>query len=324
VLPPAPRTPCQPPQAPPPARPQYPAAHKPYMQLITERKLLAPYEPCTCRGVCRAGCPCFDRKVGGRSRARGADALWLLAGRRALGTPARWGSGAWPCGPWTPACEAWGPPPRAAPQGYCEKWCACWGLSCGNAFKGCTCKGGCRLARQCQCLNASRECDPDVCQSCRCARARTSTGPAQARTGPHRPQGRRSAALRCSAVCAAAASIGAGACTLPAPKHAAAARQTPPQPCSWRRTLHPRDPWAPPAPAGRLRRRALAASTSAATWASGWGRRCAPAASRRVPQQLGLRGPALGGAPAARQRPRAAAGRRPPGSRGASCGAEGG
>jgi hypothetical protein len=148
-----------------PALAQYPAVHKQYMRLIHDRELHAPYEPCACKGGCRSGCPCYDRKVIRRAAARHSCQQWCLG----QWTAQHWEEVSQPAGQLSCSADQ-GLPAAALPpvQGYCEKWCACWGLNCGNIFKGCSCKGGCKTARQCECLNASRECDPDLCRNCRC------------------------------------------------------------------------------------------------------------------------------------------------------------
>ncbi|KAL7443937.1 hypothetical protein ACHAXM_010947 [Skeletonema potamos] len=47
---------------------------------------------------------------------------------------------------------------------FCTKHCG-WGRMSINFFRGCACKGPCRLPT-CACYAAKRECDPDLCRSC--------------------------------------------------------------------------------------------------------------------------------------------------------------
>ena len=62
--------------------------------------------------------------------------------------------------------------PCVKSKNFCDKYCACWNghrtfkRVCGNAWKGCKCVQRCETQR-CPCVAASRECDPDVCISCR-------------------------------------------------------------------------------------------------------------------------------------------------------------
>ena len=48
---------------------------------------------------------------------------------------------------------------------FCEKFCAC-DESCGDRYPGCRCTDGCK-ATTCLCKTMFRECDPDVCNSCK-------------------------------------------------------------------------------------------------------------------------------------------------------------
>ncbi|KAL4427658.1 hypothetical protein ABPG75_001747 [Micractinium tetrahymenae] len=62
--------------------------------------------------------------------------------------------------------------PCAGDANFCEKFCGCDPAKCGNRFPGCTCKCGNTLGRRCSskhcpCLAAGRECDPDLCKSCK-------------------------------------------------------------------------------------------------------------------------------------------------------------
>jgi histone-lysine N-methyltransferase EZH2 len=54
---------------------------------------------------------------------------------------------------------------------FCEKFCGCDPAWCGNRFQGCQCRCGVYFnkrctTRQCPCLAAGRECDPDLCKLC--------------------------------------------------------------------------------------------------------------------------------------------------------------
>lgn len=65
-----------------------------------------------------------------------------------------------PCKPLTCGCRG--------DANFCEKFCGCNPAQCGNRFAGCTCStridGGKRCStRQCPCMAAGRECDPDLC-----------------------------------------------------------------------------------------------------------------------------------------------------------------
>ncbi|KAL1196715.1 Histone-lysine N-methyltransferase MEDEA [Cardamine amara subsp. amara] len=48
----------------------------------------------------------------------------------------------------------------------CEKYCGC-PKECNNRFGGCNCAKGQCINRQCPCFAVNRECDPDLCRSCR-------------------------------------------------------------------------------------------------------------------------------------------------------------
>ena len=73
-----------------------------------------------------------------------------------------------PCdcdGPCTSHC------PCRGDVNFCEKFCGCDPKKCGNRFEGCHCKcgivGGRRCStKQCPCMAAGRECDPDLCRTC--------------------------------------------------------------------------------------------------------------------------------------------------------------
>eukprot|EP00899_Mesostigma_viride_P019484 jgi/Mesvir1/27537/Mv07296-RA.1 len=56
--------------------------------------------------------------------------------------------------------------PCVASFNFCEKYCACAGTGCVNAFPGCRCHRGDCSTRACPCFAASRECDPDICRAC--------------------------------------------------------------------------------------------------------------------------------------------------------------
>lgn len=74
-----------------------------------------------------------------------------------------------PCGcegPCTAEC------PCVGDTNFCEKYCGCDARHCGNRFPGCPCKCGMTMgrrcsSRQCPCMAAGRECDPDLCKECR-------------------------------------------------------------------------------------------------------------------------------------------------------------
>jgi hypothetical protein len=77
--------------------------------------LWAQYEPCSCKGPCHEGCPCFGD------------------------------------------------------LNFCEKFCGCDPKKCNNRFPGCRCRderGRRCLTKNCPCMAAGRECDPDLCGGC--------------------------------------------------------------------------------------------------------------------------------------------------------------
>jgi len=72
-------------------------------------------------------------------------------------------------------CGCIGPCKEGCPcvdgDNFCEKFCGCDPALCGNRFQGCQCKCGVYFnkrctTRQCPCLAAGRECDPDLCKLC--------------------------------------------------------------------------------------------------------------------------------------------------------------
>ena len=61
--------------------------------------------------------------------------------------------------------------PCRGDDNFCEKFCGCNPALCGNRFQGCQCKCGVLkgkrcTTRQCPCMAAGRECDPDLCKLC--------------------------------------------------------------------------------------------------------------------------------------------------------------
>lgn len=72
-------------------------------------------------------------------------------------------------------CDCDGPCKETCPcrgdDNFCEKFCGCNPALCGNRFQGCQCKCGVTVGkrcstRQCPCMAAGRECDPDLCKLC--------------------------------------------------------------------------------------------------------------------------------------------------------------
>jgi CXC domain len=52
-------------------------------------------------------------------------------------------------------------------RGNCDVWCGC-PTTCPLRFKGCPCRPGqCKESSKCPCINNNRECDPEICKSCR-------------------------------------------------------------------------------------------------------------------------------------------------------------
>lgn len=61
-----------------------------------------------------------------------------------------------------PPCPCW------IRDKICTKYCKCYHDGCKLQFPGCKCNPGNCGTRACSCYFANWECDPDLCQNCRC------------------------------------------------------------------------------------------------------------------------------------------------------------